>query len=98
MSKQLQKFGKDIIRHYMWYWEGEEIIIPFATEDTARVSMDELAHEFILLSFKLKQVHKGWDIVVSEAKCKHEHLIDVEKVEGKRYGPQCKDCGEFVKC
>jgi len=36
--------------------------------------------------------------LITEYGCKHEHLQDVEHVKGQRYGPRCKDCGEFVMC
>jgi hypothetical protein len=66
MINQLKKFGKDITPHYMWIWEGDEIIIPFAIKKVAEECMKELSNEFVLLSFELKEVPNGWDIVVTE--------------------------------
>lgn len=98
MNIKLRQFTKEIHGAYMYYFEEEIISIPFATKYSAESCLEELSMDHDELFFKLRQVNDGWDILVSHL-CKHDHLEDVPRgKEGERYGPKCKDCGEFVKC
>lgn len=98
MNNSLKEFSKQISDEYLHYNEGEIIIIPFKEKASAESCLNDISIEHYELFFSLRQVSDGWDVVVAENKCKHEHLIDVERMKGGRYGPQCKDCGEFVMC
>jgi hypothetical protein len=66
MNNALKEFINAISDEYVSYAESDVVIIPFSIWAVAKDSMHELSNEYHGFNFNLREVPKGWDIVVTE--------------------------------